>query len=75
MRTVQGIEFRSVTIEAFKGKQGECFERNQAVIYRGPFKFQGQLKRILLSYVSLIPMAVVMTTVAVIDSMPAGPVG
>jgi SAM-dependent methyltransferase len=37
-RTVQGIEFRSVTIEAFKGKQGECFERKQAVIYRGPFK-------------------------------------
>jgi arsenite methyltransferase len=37
-RTVHGIEFRSVTIEASKGKQGECFERNQAVIYRGPFK-------------------------------------
>jgi len=37
-RTVQGIEFRSITVEAFKGKQGECFERNQAVIYRGPFK-------------------------------------
>jgi len=37
-RTVQGIEFRSLTIEAFKGKQGACFERNQAVIYRGPFK-------------------------------------
>jgi len=37
-RTVQGIEFRSMTIEAFKGKQGECFERNQAVIYRGPFR-------------------------------------
>ena len=37
-RTVQGMEFRSVTFEAFKGKQGECFERNQAVIYRGPFK-------------------------------------
>src|SRR6059036_1427193 len=37
-RTVQGIEFRSVTVEAFKGKQGECYERNQAVIYRGPFK-------------------------------------
>jgi len=37
-RTVRGIEFRSMTIEAFKGKQGECFERNQAVIYRGPFK-------------------------------------
>jgi arsenite methyltransferase len=37
-QTVEGIEFRSVTIEAFKGKQGPCFERNQAVVYRGPFK-------------------------------------
>ena len=37
-RTVQGIEFRSITVEAFKGKQGPCFERNQAVVYRGPFK-------------------------------------
>ena len=37
-RTVEGIEFRSVTVEAFKGKQGRCFEFNQAVIYRGPFR-------------------------------------
>ena len=37
-RTVDGIEFRSLTVEAFKGKEGPCFERNQAVIYRGPFK-------------------------------------
>lgn len=37
-RTVEGIEFRSMTIQALKGKQGPCFERNQAVIYRGPFK-------------------------------------
>ena len=37
-RTVEGIEFRSVTVEAFKGKQGPCFERNQAVVYRGPFR-------------------------------------
>ncbi len=37
-QTVQGIEFRSVTVEAFKGKQGDSFERKQAVIYRGPFK-------------------------------------
>ena len=37
-QTVEGIEFRSVTIEAFKGKQGDCFELNQAVIYRGPFR-------------------------------------
>jgi arsenite methyltransferase len=37
-RSVEGIEFRSLTLQAFKGKQGPCFERNQAVIYRGPFK-------------------------------------
>jgi SAM-dependent methyltransferase len=37
-RTVHGIEFRSVTVEAFKGKQGACLDRNQAVIYKGPFK-------------------------------------
>jgi len=36
-RTVDGIEFRSVTVQAWKGKQGACFERNQAVIYKGPF--------------------------------------
>lgn len=37
-RTVNGIEFRSVTVVAHKGKQGPCFERNQAVIYAGPWK-------------------------------------
>jgi arsenite methyltransferase len=37
-RTVKGIEFRAMTVEAFKGKQGECFDRQQAVIYKGPFK-------------------------------------
>ena len=37
-QAVNGIEFRSRTIEAFKGNQGDCFERNQAVIYKGPFK-------------------------------------
>lgn len=36
--TIEGIEFRSVTVRAFKGKEGTCLERNQAVIYRGPFK-------------------------------------
>jgi SAM-dependent methyltransferase len=36
-QTVQGIEFRSITVLAHKGKQGPCLERNQAVIYRGPF--------------------------------------
>lgn len=37
-RTVEGIEFRSITVEAFKGKEGPCFERKQAVIYKGPFR-------------------------------------
>ena len=37
-QTVEGIEFRSVTIQAWKGKQGPCLERNQAIIYQGPFK-------------------------------------
>lgn len=37
-RTVSGYEFRSVTVQAFKGKEGPCLERNQAVIYKGPFK-------------------------------------
>lgn len=37
-KTVAGIEFRSVTVLAYKGKQGPCLERNQAVVYRGPFK-------------------------------------
>jgi SAM-dependent methyltransferase len=37
-QTVAGIEFRSLTVEAFKGKQGPCWERKQAVVYRGPFK-------------------------------------
>lgn len=37
-QTVHGIEFRSLTIEAFKGKQGECWEHNQAVVYKGPWK-------------------------------------
>jgi len=37
-RVVDGIEFRSVTVEAFKGKEGPGLERNQAVIYRGPWR-------------------------------------
>lgn len=37
-RTVEGIEFRSLTIQAFKGKEGPCLERNQAVVYKGPWR-------------------------------------
>ncbi|HSK28647.1 MAG TPA: methyltransferase domain-containing protein [Candidatus Limnocylindria bacterium] len=37
-QTVEGIEFHAVTVTAYKGKEGPCIERNQAVIYRGPWK-------------------------------------
>lgn len=37
-RIVEGIEYRSVTVSAWKGKQGECLEKNHAVIYKGPWK-------------------------------------
>ncbi|MDQ3150763.1 MAG: methyltransferase domain-containing protein [Actinomycetota bacterium] len=37
-RVVDGVEFRSVTVIAYKGKQGECRDHGQAVIYKGPFK-------------------------------------
>jgi ubiquinone/menaquinone biosynthesis C-methylase UbiE len=37
-RVIEGIEFRSMTVEAFKGKQGPCLECNHAVVYRGPWR-------------------------------------
>lgn len=35
---VDGIEFRSVTVTAHKGKHGPCLEAGQAIVYRGPWK-------------------------------------
>ncbi|HJO27276.1 MAG TPA: methyltransferase domain-containing protein [Planctomycetota bacterium] len=35
---VQGIEFRSMTVLAHKGKEGPCFDHGEAVIYNGPWK-------------------------------------
>lgn len=37
-RTVEGIEFRSVTVLAYKGKEGPCVDQKHAVAYRGPFR-------------------------------------
>ena len=37
-RTVEGVEFRSLTVVAHKAKRGTGRDHNQAVIYRGPFK-------------------------------------
>lgn len=36
-RTVEGIEFRSVTVVAYKGKDGACWDHKEALIYKGPF--------------------------------------
>ncbi len=35
---VEGIEFRSMTVRAYKGKEGPCRDHNQAVVYNGPWK-------------------------------------
>ena len=37
-QTIEGIEFRAVTVAAHKGKEGPCLERQQAVIYKGPWR-------------------------------------
>lgn len=36
--TEKGIEFRSMTVQVFKGKEGPCLDGNQAVVYRGPWR-------------------------------------
>ncbi len=36
-QVVEGIEYRSVTVVAYKGKQGECREGNHAILYPGPW--------------------------------------
>ena len=35
---IEGIEYRSITVAAWKGKQGACWDKNQAVIYQGPWR-------------------------------------
>jgi len=37
-QVVNGIEFRSATVTAYKGKEGPCMEGLQAVIYKGPWR-------------------------------------
>ena len=36
-QTIDGVEFRSMTVRAYKGKEGPCLERNQSVVYAGPW--------------------------------------
>ncbi|MDJ0578072.1 MAG: methyltransferase domain-containing protein [Xenococcaceae cyanobacterium MO_234.B1] len=37
-QVIDGVEFRSMTVRAYKGKEGECWERKQSVVYKGPWK-------------------------------------
>ncbi|NET74303.1 MAG: methyltransferase domain-containing protein, partial [Sphaerospermopsis sp. SIO1G2] len=37
-RVVDGIEYRAVTVVAYKGKEGPCKDAAQAVLYPGPWK-------------------------------------
>lgn len=37
-QVIDGVEFRSMTVRAFKGKEGPCLEHHQAAVYRGPWK-------------------------------------
>jgi hypothetical protein len=40
-RTVEGIEFRSMTGAAYKGQEGPCRDQKHAVVYDGPFRQVG----------------------------------
>lgn len=37
-RTVEGIEFRSMTVVAYRNEAGPCLDQKHAVVYRGPFR-------------------------------------
>ena len=37
-QVIDGVEFRSMTVRAYKGKEGACLERKQSVVYKGPWK-------------------------------------
>ncbi|MGK7938646.1 MAG: methyltransferase domain-containing protein [Crocosphaera sp.] len=37
-QVIDGIEFRSLTVRAYKGKEGPCLERKQSILYKGPWK-------------------------------------
>ncbi|CCQ62657.1 methyltransferase domain-containing protein [Crocosphaera watsonii] len=37
-QVIDGVEFRSMTIRAYKRKEGPCLERKQSIIYKGPWK-------------------------------------
>ncbi len=67
-QVVEGIEYRSVTVLAWKGKEGPCWDKNDAVVYKGPFSSvaddDGHI------YVRGQPMAVCEKTFRILTSDP-----
>jgi len=67
-QVVEGIEYRSVTVLAWKGKEGPCWDENEAVIYKGPFSSVADDDGH--TYVRGQPMAVCEKTYGILGSEP-----
>ena len=67
-QVVDGIEYRSVTVLAWKGKEGPCWDKNDAVIYKGPFSSVADDDGH--TYVRGQPMAVCEKTYGILTSEP-----
>lgn len=67
-QVVDGIEYRSVTVLAWKGKEGPCWDKNEAVIYKGPFSSVADDDGH--TYVRGQPMAVCEKTYKILNSEP-----
>ncbi len=69
-QTVEGIEFRSVTVVAYKGKQGPCYDHGQAVIFKGPWSSVADDDQHL--YERGVPTAVCAKTFEILSRAPYG---
>lgn len=67
-QVVDGIEYRSVTVLAWKRKEGPCWDKNEAVIYKGPFSSVADDDGH--TYVRGQPMAVCEKTYKILNSEP-----
>lgn len=67
-QVVEGIEYRSITVQAWKGKEGPCWDKNEAVIYKGPFSSVADDDGH--TYVRGQPMAVCEKTYKILSSAP-----
>lgn len=67
-QVVDGIEYRSVTVLAWKGKEGPCWDKNEAVIYKGPFSSVADDDGH--TYVRGQPMAICEKTYSILNSEP-----